>query len=366
MLGHRVRETTNTAGTGTIDLGGAVGTGFRTFADEFSSGSKVIYVISNVDTAGDGDYEIGIGTLTHGTPDTLTRDTVLESSNSGNKLNLSGTYSVFNDISALYTPVDRTGENIASAATTNIGAAAGNFVHVTGTTTITSLGTAPVAGRRVTVIFDGALTLTHGASAIVLPGGANITTAAGDIGVFRADTTTKWVCESYTKASGEPVITDGMKITLGTEQASTSGTSIDFTSIPSWVKRITIMFVGVSTNGTDAPLIQIGDSGGIEATGYLGTGSSVSGSVGSTNYTTGFGIRNAAAASVIHGAVTLYLEDAANFTWVASGALGLSDSAVSFVVSGSKSLSAALDRVRITTSGGTNTFDAGAINIMYE
>jgi hypothetical protein len=206
MLGHRVRETTNTAGVGTISLGGAVGTGFRTFRDEFASGSKVFYVIANADSAANGDYEIGIGTLTHGTPDTLTRDTVLDSSNSGNKLNLSGVYSVFNDISAVYTPVDRTAESIASAATTNIGAAAGNFVHVTGSTgPITSFGTAPVAGRRVTVTFDSTPTITHGAN-LVLPGAANIVAAAGDVATFRADTTTKWVCEGYTKANGQPPV----------------------------------------------------------------------------------------------------------------------------------------------------------------
>jgi len=88
------------------------------------------------------------------------------------------------------------------------------------------------------------------------------------------------------------------RIVQDTAQASTSGTSIDFISIPAWVKKITVMFSGVSTNGTSAPLIQIGDSGGIENTGYLGSSTNIS---SSSNYTTGFGILSSVAANVFHG-----------------------------------------------------------------
>jgi hypothetical protein len=151
---------------------------------------------------------------------------------------------------------------------------------------------------------------------------------------------------------------------LGTEQATTSGTSIDFTGIPSWAKRIVINFVGVSTSGTDNLLIQLGDAGGVEATGYLGACSTFAATV--ANSTAGFLINGASAANVIHGSVTLTLEDSTNFTWVCSGVLALSNTAEGFTLAGSKSTSAALDRVRITTTGGTDTFDAGAINILYE
>ena len=65
---------------------------------------------------------------------------------------------------------------------------------------------------------------------------------------------------------GTPVMNASV-ITSGTSQASTSGTSIDFTSIPSWVKRITLMFNGVSTNGTSNYQIQIG-SGSVTTSGY--------------------------------------------------------------------------------------------------
>lgn len=97
------------------------------------------------------------------------------------------------------------GTAVASASSCDIWATNGNLVHVTGTTTITDFGTAPQAGCFRIVIFDDALTLTHGASAIVLPGSANITTAANDVAIVYADTTTKHLV-SYFKADGQPVV----------------------------------------------------------------------------------------------------------------------------------------------------------------
>jgi hypothetical protein len=152
-------------------------------------------------------------------------------------------------------------------------------------------------------------------------------------------------------------------ITLGTQQAATSGTSIDFTSIPSGTKRITIMFNGVSTNGTSNILVQLGDAGGVEATGYV---SSVSYSTTDTNGTAGFiVIGGVGAANVWNGAVTLHLMNAATFTW-ASNSVIAGAGAATRIQGGAKSLSAELDRVRITMANGTDTFDAGAINISYE
>lgn len=149
----------------------------------------------------------------------------------------------------------------------------------------------------------------------------------------------------------------------GTAVASTSGTSIDFTSIPSWVKRITVMFNGVSTNGTSNPLIQLGDSGGIETTGYLGLAVNYAGS-GASNPTTGFAIALAAAANVISGHLVITL--VSSNIWVASGVFGGSNTIVAAYSTGNKTLSETLDRVRITTVNGTDTFDAGSINILYE
>ena len=150
--------------------------------------------------------------------------------------------------------------------------------------------------------------------------------------------------------------------TLMTAQASTSGTSIDFTGIPSWVKRITVMFSGVSTNGTSNYLIRLGSSGGIEDAGYTGVCNSTSGT--SVTNTTGILLSTSmAAANNNTGIITI-----ANVTgnlWVAS--LVIAYSAPSGFFGGStKTLSGTLDRIRITTVNGTDTFDAGTINVMYE
>jgi len=157
-------------------------------------------------------------------------------------------------------------------------------------------------------------------------------------------------------------------ITAGTA-VSASSTSVDFTSIPSWVKRITVMFDGVSTNGTSLPQIQLGDSGGVETTSYSMASSYVaSSSVANANYTSGFVIRTDALAAVaIYGYITINLISSSTNTWTAGGVVYTpTPSAYLALVAGSKSLSATLDRIRITTVNGTDTFDAGTINILYE
>lgn len=156
----------------------------------------------------------------------------------------------------------------------------------------------------------------------------------------------------------------------GTSQASTSGTSIDFTSIPSWVKRITVMFSGLSTNGSSHYLIQIGSSS-VTSSGYLGAGTRANGGIGSTvtsnTGTAGFLVQNlSGATNVIQGSVTLSLLNSSTNLWVASGCYGNSDTVATSYTGGSVALSGTLDRVRITTVNGTDTFDAGTINILYE
>lgn len=153
------------------------------------------------------------------------------------------------------------------------------------------------------------------------------------------------------------------------EQASTSGTSIDFTGIPSWVKKITVMFVGVSTSGTDNWLIQIGDSGGVETSGYLGTGAAASNTttVSAANSTAGALLPTGSAAFIAHGSVTWSREDGSDHTWVANGMIGRSDTNGIVWTCSSKALSPGpLDRVRVTTTAGSDTFDAGVISVMYE
>ena len=155
------------------------------------------------------------------------------------------------------------------------------------------------------------------------------------------------------------------RITQGTAVASTSGTSIDFTSLPAWVKRITVMFNGVSTNGISPPLLQLGTSSGVTTSGYLvGINYASAGGNSPANYTTGFGLISATAANTIHGHA-IFTNISSN-TWVGSVNFGLSNSAVAINGGGTIALAATLDRVRITTVGGTDTFDAGSVNILYE
>ena len=160
------------------------------------------------------------------------------------------------------------------------------------------------------------------------------------------------------------------QIKSATAVASTSGTSIDFTSIPSWVKRITIMFNGVGTNATGSSpiIVQLGDSGGIEITGYAGTSTNfTTSSLASTNITAGFGITASMLnAWLIQGVATINLVDSATNTWVSQSVTSAGGATFNNIGSGSKSLSATLDRIRITTVNGTDAFDAGSINILYE
>jgi len=153
-------------------------------------------------------------------------------------------------------------------------------------------------------------------------------------------------------------------IVSGTAQASTSGTSIDFTGIPSWAKRITVMFNGVSVSGTSSPLVQLGDSGGVENTGYLSYSTVTDTGSATTSSTAGIIIFSNTAAANIYGIMTFVLFS--GNTWLASGEVSVGTSVRTSTFAGNKTLSTTLDRVRITTVGGTDTFDAGSINILYE
>jgi hypothetical protein len=143
-----------------------------------------------------------------------------------------------------------------------------------------------------------------------------------------------------------------------------SGTSVDFTSIPSWVKRITVMFQGLSTNGTSTVQIQVG-AGSFTTSGYLGAVAFTGGGSTGANLTSGLGVVNGiVASSVIHAVATIVNITGNNWAYGING--GFSSTAAGINGGGSISLSGTLDRVRITTVNGTDTFDAGTINIIYE
>jgi hypothetical protein len=155
-------------------------------------------------------------------------------------------------------------------------------------------------------------------------------------------------------------------IKSGTAVASTSGTSIDFTSIPSWVKRITVMFSGVSTNGTSQIIFQLGDSGGIETSSYTGAGAYGSASTSANSSGFLYADTGSINASYSRDGLFTFCNLTSN-TWAMSGVSASSGSTNAvFYTAGSKSLSSTLDRVRITTVGGSDTFDAGTINLLWE
>lgn len=155
----------------------------------------------------------------------------------------------------------------------------------------------------------------------------------------------------------------------GTNPFPSSGgpTSIDFTGIPSTAKRITVVFSGVSTSGTTNStfLVQIGDSSGVSITGYSGYCYNAAGPAGGA-YTAGFGVTtfNTPQASTFSGQMVISSLSSGN-TWSAFGVFASVTGAVP-VTAGTKALAGTLDRVRITTPNGTDVFDAGSINILYE
>jgi hypothetical protein len=153
-------------------------------------------------------------------------------------------------------------------------------------------------------------------------------------------------------------------LTLRTAQATTSGTSFDFTDIPSWVRRITVMFSGVSTSGVSNIAIRLGTSGGFVESGYLGVGSNLAASPSFGNNDTGFRVSAVnSATSVWHGSAVL--TNLANNVWTITGAMGRSDAEAIGLLAGSVDAGGQVDRIRVTTLAG-NDFDAGSVNIMYE
>jgi len=420
VLADRVQETSTTTGTGTLTLAGA-SSGYQTFSAGIGNGNTCYYTIQS-DT---GAWEVGIGTVGAGT---LARTTLISSS-TGSKIAFSGTLTVFvtypaekavySDSTTIVAPSGAllpvtnggTGASTAAAALTSLGAYPASNPSGYGTGTITAVtGTAPVVSSggttpaismaAATASVNGYLTSTDwstfnskGAGTVTsVTATAPVTSTGGATPVIAMPaattsvngylTSTDWttfnnkinasagsVISSYiasgavgttqlASASVTPAILS-QPFTSGTAVASTSGTSISFTGIPSWAKRITLMFNGVSLSGLSAYLVQIG-SGSTTTSGYV----SMSGyTAASLTSTAGFVIFDGAASNTHSGILTICLISANNY--VSSHNFGVG---TVFVSGGGNSpaLSGALDRVVITTVNGTDTFDAGTINILYE
>jgi hypothetical protein len=173
---------------------------------------------------------------------------------------------------------------------------------------------------------------------------------------------------------GTSTLTPSNIIKSGTAKAYnwnglTTNTSLDFTGIPAWVKRITVMLSGVSTSGTSSVQVQLGTGAGptFTTSGYLGASMAVANGTGTAGEQNGTGLRiyaNTTATNINHG--NIIISNLTGNTWALSSVLGQSDAARVSWAGGSIALAAALTAVRITTVNGTDTFDAGTINILYE
>jgi len=191
---------------------------------------------------------------------------------------------------------------------------------------------------------------------------------SGNLALQSAGTTKLTVSSSGVTTTGTTSLSNltatgtfgGGVITSGTAVASTSGTSIDFTSIPSWVKRITVMLNGVSTNGSSILQVQLGTSSGVTTSGYTSYAWTASATYQSS--TTGLMFGSNQSTSARYSIMTICAMG--SNLWIESNTGAESGGGSSG--GGSVTLGGTLDRVRITTVNGTDTFDAGSINILYE
>jgi hypothetical protein len=159
------------------------------------------------------------------------------------------------------------------------------------------------------------------------------------------------------------IATNIYPLVSGTAQSTTSGSNIDFTGIPSWVRRITVVFNGVTTDGTNDLIVQLGTSGGFVTTGYSSYASQFDTSPSAVSSTGGFLVLTSVTAfNAGHGSLSIY--NVSGDTWVYSSTMGTSDPSVA-IGGGSLTLGSTLTDVRITIAG-ADSFYAGNINIMYE
>ena len=239
------------------------------------------------------------------------------------------------------------------------------------------VGTAPAWGPvALATDVSGALPIANGGTGQTTAATAfdALKQAATDtyVGAVELATTAEVQAGTDTARAMTPSSFRGGALVQGVAQNTTSGTSIDFAppsaGIPSWAKRITIMFSGVSTNGTSTLLVQIGDSGGIETTGYESEAWYDNSVGGFETSTAGFIVEatNAASFSTARRFGTMQIVNLSGNNWVSTSNIYLAVHNTVNSGAGGKTLSGVLDRIRLTSSTGTDVFDAGSVNILYE
>ena len=216
------------------------------------------------------------------------------------------------------------------------------------------------------IINANSYTVTHGTS---ITTSGSVTQYYSTLGQIRLASPAEILAGTNTNKAITPYAYQTTKLGDITAVATTSGTAVDFTGIPPWVRRITVVFNAVSTSSTSPLIIQIGSSGTVETSSYTGVshvlgGSSVDNAVMSTGFLATTLTAYTAASASFSG--TYVITNISSNIWVATCIMSSPVAPYSYVASGTKTLSGELDIVRVTTVNGTNTFDAGLINILYE